>query len=271
MAQRIADRFETLLAIEALEGRDRNFAESLFDYYKSNKRLTTGRRQWLTKLEQKYTPESIASRAAEVAGRAKDPLNKRLKALLDNEKVEGSTREFIGSLHEQFNYRGSLTGGQVAALEKVEARYTPEALSRKATWVASFDDEKRKKLRIVADYYQPTGYFHDLAVKVQTDANFIPTEKQYNAITNNQYARKVLAAALDAPKFPVGSTVLLRANAPLGYNHAAARNAPALVISTDGPVASAARGAKPFTILPFGHTEPIKLEERHLKKFRGKK
>ena len=92
MAQRIADRFETLLAIEALQGRDRSFAESLFAFYKENKRLTTGRRQWLTNLEQKYTPESIAKRAAEVAARATDPLNRRLQALLDNAAVEGSTR-----------------------------------------------------------------------------------------------------------------------------------------------------------------------------------
>jgi hypothetical protein len=271
MAQRIADRFETLLAIEALEGRDRTFAESLFDYYKSNKRLTTGRRQWLTKLEQKYTPESIAVRAAEVAGRVSDPLNKRLKALLNNKIVDGSTREFVNSLHEQFNYRGNLTPGQLAALEKVEARHTPEALSRKATWVGSFDDEKRKKLRIVADYYMPSGYFHDLALKIQNDVNFIPTEKQYNAITNNPYARKVLAAALDEAKYPVGSTVRLRSNAPVTHYNRAALSVPALVIANSGMVRSAARGAKPYTILPFGQTEPIQLEERHLKKFRGKK
>ncbi len=228
MAQRIADRFETLLAIEALQGRDRSFAESLFAFYKENKRLTTGRRQWLTNLEQKYTPESIAKRAAEVAARATDPLNRRLQALLDNAAVEGSTREFI-------------------------------------------TENKRDRLRIVADYYLPTGYFHDLAEKALRDDTFIPTEKQYNAITGNKYAQKVLAAAFDTPKFAVGSTVLVRSNAPLSYNQVAAKNVPALVIANEGRVKSAARGAKPYTILPFGQTEPIHLEERHLKKFRGKK
>ena len=56
MAQRITDRFDTLLAKSELDTRDREFATSLYDYYKANKRLSTGRRQWLTKLEQKYTP-----------------------------------------------------------------------------------------------------------------------------------------------------------------------------------------------------------------------
>lgn len=271
MARRITDRFETLLAKGELDTRDREFAESLFDYYKANKRLSTGRRQWLTKLEQKYTPEAIAQRAADVAARATDPLNKRLQALLDSEGLNGSTREFITSLRDQFNHRGNLTPGQLAALEKVEARHTPEALASKATWVAAFDDEKRKNLRIVAEYYLPTGYFHDLAEKILADDTFIPSEKQYNAITGNKYAQKVLAAAFDDPKFPVGSTVLLRPNAPVGYQYRGALSAPALVIANDGPVQSAARGAKPYTILPFGQTEPIQLEERHLKKFRVKK
>ena len=271
MAQRIADRFEALLAISEVNPRDRKFTESLFDYYKSNKRLTTGRRQWLTKLEQKYTPESIASRADEVAARVSHPLNTRLQALLDNENLNGSTREFITSLHQQFNCRGNLTPGQESALEKVEVRHTPEAVASKATWVASFDSEKREKLCIVADYYLPTGYFHDLAEQALADNTFIPTERQYNSITGNKYAQKVLAAALETPKFPVGSTVRLRSNAPVNHNNRAALTVPALVIANEGRVKSAARGAKPYTILPFGQTDPIQLEERHLKKFRGKK
>jgi|6_EtaG_2_1085325.scaffolds.fasta_scaffold15655_2 hypothetical protein len=271
MAQRITDRFENLLAIKVLDVGDRKFAESLFDFYKKNKRLTTGRRQWLTKLEQKYTPESIAQRAAEVAARSEDPLNKRLQALLDNEGLNASTREFITSLHQQFNSRGYLTPGQQSALEKVEARHTPEALANKATWVASYDDEKRTRARIVAEYYLPTGYFHDLAETILSDETFIPTEKQFNSITGNKYAQKVLTATLDEPKFSVGSTVMLRSKAPIGYQNRTALTVPALVIANEGTVKSAARGAKPYTILPFGHTEPIQTEERHLKKFRGKK
>ena len=271
MAQRIADRFDTLLAKSELDTRDREFATSLYDYYKANKRLSTGRRQWLTKLEQKYTPEAIVQRAAEVAARASDPLNKRLQALLDSENLNGSTRGFITSLHNQFNSRGNLTPGQLAALEKVEVRHTPEALANKATWVASYDDEKRNLARIVSEYYLPTGYFHDLAEKILADDTFVPTEKQFNSITGNKYAQKVLTATLAEPKFAVGSTVRMRANAPVGYNNRAALSVPALVIANGGTVRSAARGAKPYTILPFGQTEPIQTEERHLKKFRGKK
>ena len=271
MAQRIADRFDTLLAKSELDTRDREFASSLFDFYKANKRLSTGRRQWLTKLEQKYTPESIVRRAAEVAARATDPLNKRLQALLDSENLNGSTRGFITSLHNQFNSRGNLTPGQLAALEKVEARHTPEALANKVTWVASYDDEKRNLATIVANYYLPTGYFHDLAEKILADGTFIPTEKQFNSITGNKFAQKVLASTLDAAKFPVGATVRLRANAPVSHNNRAALSVPALVIANAGTVRSAARGAKPYMILPFGQTEPIQIEERHLKKFRGKK
>ena len=180
-------------------------------------------------------------------------------------------RECSTWLPQQFNSRDYLTPGQQSALEKVEARHTPEALANKATWVASYDDEKRTRARIVAEYYLPTGYFHDLAETILSDETFIPTEKQFNSITGNKYAQKVLTATLDEPKFSVGSTVMLRSKAPIGYQNRTALTVPALVIANEGTVKSAARGAKPYTILPFGHTEPIQTEERHLKKFRGKK
>ncbi len=42
MAQRIADRFNTLLAKSELDTRDREFATSLYDYYKANKDYLQG-------------------------------------------------------------------------------------------------------------------------------------------------------------------------------------------------------------------------------------
>jgi len=54
-------------------------------------------------------------------------------------------------------------------------------------------------------------------------------------------------------------------------SHYRLRNQFALVVDNNGPVTSATKGAKMYSILPFGESAPIKIQERWLKKKRGSK
>mgnify|MGYP003127373675 CR=1 FL=1 len=49
-----ADRFEALLAKDYISKRDRQFLESLYTYYRSNRVLTSGRRYHFIRLENQY-------------------------------------------------------------------------------------------------------------------------------------------------------------------------------------------------------------------------
>jgi hypothetical protein len=194
----------------------------------------------------------------------------RLDALLNKELTE-IDRNFIQSLKAGLARWGSLTVGQVQGLERVETRYSDEAAAAKANWIASFDDEKRKILKICATYYATTGYFHGLAGKALEDPDFIPSEKQYEAMCQNSYAKKIVEATLAEPAYKVGEHVKLCKgtrilSTPGGVIRQNLRNKHAIVLGTDvAPVISAAKGAKKYAVLIAGEPKPQTVEERDLK------
>jgi len=51
----------------------------------------------------------------------------------------------------------------------------------------------------------------------------------------------------------------------------AAGDKPCIVISTGGTIKSAAKGAKPYKVLPYGLAKPVECEERHLKVYKKSK
>ena len=78
----------------------------------------------------------------------------------------------------------------------------------------------------------------------------------------NKYAKKVLSAAFATPAFKNGTVVQARKTAPWTL-----KNKFAIVIeSKESHVTSAAKGAKPYVILPVGEKQFVECEERHLKK-----
>ena len=44
------------------------------------------------------------------------------------------------------------------------------------------------------------------------EEDFVPTERQFEAIAKNKYAKKAIATATEPPAFPAGSLCLIRAN-----------------------------------------------------------
>ena len=135
----------------------------------------------------------------------------RFESLMSKELSERD-RKFAESLQRQFSEKGNLSPKQVECIERMEERYSEDAIAARKKWEASYKDEHRQTAIICANYYVTTSYFRDLAVKIATDEDFVPTERQFNALTKNKYAKKAIAAATEPPAFPVGTLAKVRAN-----------------------------------------------------------
>ena len=172
-------------------------------------------------------------------------------------------RKFAESLQNQFNDQGKLSPKQVECVEKMEQRYSP-ASKKKKNWVSNYKAEGHREVAMIcAQYYMTTSYFRDLARSVLTDENFVPTERQFNALTKNKYAKKAIAAATEPPAFPVGSLAKVRANYNL-VQKPHLHNQIGLVVANH-PIGLYASS----TILVNG--EQVKLEDRCLKAAAKKK
>ena len=154
---------------------------------------------------QMYTPRRPSQRV-EVENGAE-----RFEALLAKELGE-KDRSFAESLASQHQANGNLSPKQVECFERMEQRYSDEAVKARNEWTAIYAAEHRETALIVAKYYRTTQYFADLAANILLDENFVPTQPQFKAITQNKYAKKAIATATEPPAFPAGSLCLIRAN-----------------------------------------------------------
>jgi len=192
----------------------------------------------------------------------------RLAALTENPGVPQNTKDFLLSLTGAYEKYDGLTTRQYEAFEKVEKRFSVEKIAERRAWAGEYTDEKRKIAAICAEYYIANPpYFRDLADKILNESDFVPTERQYRALCENKFAKKVLTATTAAPKFEKGSMVMGRSTA---NNHV--RNKHVVIIDVDAaPVKSAAKGTKVYRVLPVGSPTTILVEERDLKNGRKKK
>ena len=172
-------------------------------------------------------------------------------------------RKFAESLKKQFEDGGKLSPKQIECVEKMEQRYSPASVLKREQWAQSYKGANREIARICAKYYRTTTYFRDLATKVLLDEDFVPTEKQFNALTKNKYALKAIAAATEPPAFPVGTLCKVRANYNL-VQKPHLHNQIGLVVANH-PIGLYASS----TILVNG--EHVKLEDRCLKAAAKKK
>ena len=195
----------------------------------------------------------------------------RINALAVNEAADDWTRNFCTSIAEGFKKYKGLTQKQFDIFVKQEHRATPEFAQARDDWRASYDESKRNIARVCAEYYKANPpYFGDLVAKVLTDPEFIPTPRQYKAMCENKYAKKVLKSAASAPTFAVGQIVELRASAA-GFKRHFPLGKGAIIEIGAAPIKSAAKGSKVYKILPLGSAETVEIEERHIKKARGLK
>ena len=186
----------------------------------------------------------------------------RFEALMVKDLKEGD-RNFAESMRDQLKEQGKLSPKQIECLDRMEQRYSPASVLKRQQWEMSYKAEHRPTALICANYYITTMYFRELSLKIGSDENFVPTEKQFNAITKNKYAQKAIKAATEPPAFPVGSLCKVRANFNLVSN-------PKLHDQMGLVVANHAKGLyASSTVLVNG--ENVKLEDRCLKAAQKKK
>ena len=196
-----------------------------------------------------------------------DSILERIENILKIPFVFGSTKQFLQSVHEQYNRNGNMTKSQLSAIVDIEKKYSAETVSEYEEWKTQYDDDRRYVASICAHYYKNNPpYFKDLSEKILNEKDFIPTEKQYRAMCENKFTQKVIRETRAKPKFEVGQLVQGRKNAPLKI-----RDFYFSVIEVGSkPVLSAAKGAKIYTLLPLGKTQTVECEERFLKKMSKK-
>mgnify|MGYP006409374911 CR=1 FL=1 len=194
-----------------------------------------------------------------------------IKALEKSSLLTDWERGFIESLQEQFNKRGLLSARQIEIFERIETQKLSEtAQDTKKAWDDNYDEEKRRIALICAEYYLSAGYFTNLADSVVNDPGFIPSEKAWKKMCENKYAKKVIAEHDAEPKYLIGSVVAFRSTADWSHRQKSG-GMPCIVISSGGPIKNAAKGTKPYTVLPYGATQVIECEERHIKKCKNPK
>ena len=182
---------------------------------------------------------------------------------------------FFESVKSQFDKKYSLSVKQIETVQKIAGKFTPEAIREREAWYESFGELQKENLRVCAEYYKGSGYFRDLVEKVLTDSDYIPTPALYKKFVENKFASKVLEAYRAEPKFPVGSLATLRKVRSNGYmaenGHAPWADVNVMVLSTNEPIVSSARGCKRYRCIMVGSPVTLYCEERDLKKMKGGK
>ena len=253
----LRNRLEALVSNPRLiqAGTDLEFATSLLEYYNRKGCLTSGRRPWLDKLEEKYSEENWSDPFD-------NPVGQKLNLLLSNEQITPRDAAFANSLKNNFARYGALTERQEWALTQMVERYSPEGQLRRENWSEEYRTNHREEALIAAAYYEANPpYFRDLSIRILHEEGFVPTEKQFRSMTMNKYAQKVIAAAKAEAKYPVNSLIEGRASSSRRI-----RGKKAFVLKVNAaPITNAAKGVKKYLVLPVGEAAPIVVEERDIK------
>jgi len=261
----LGERLQALTENEFLPTKRREFAASLLSYYETHKRLTAGRRVWIDRLEA-MAQENEENQDNHAIDRG--ALHARIEKL--QSRVEGHdswAKGYLESVYEQVKWN-KLSEKQLATLEKLEKEYSDEAMEALKTWSVVYATQHKDDFLIIARYYEGAGYFTNVAANVIHDESFVPSRGLFQKM-NNKYSARVLEETKRTPKYPPGSSVTFRASA--GWQIRENLKKGGLVIKTDLPVVSAAKGGKKYQILPYGDPQPVECEERYLKALKKSK
>ena len=252
-----ADRFEALLAKDYIRKRDREFLESLYTYYKSNRVLTSGRRFHFIRLENQYrNPPAVTSEDKELLAEL-DILISTLD-IIDDER--GQT--ILASFGEQLRSGRVLSPKQMAVVEEKRDVCSEKNIAQSRQWKDTWNSEKAEKFNICVKYYDNAGYYSNLVFKAKHDPEYVPSFGEYKKLTENKFAKKILTGWYSTAKYELGDMVQGSANAPwtardltlgtiIKVNH---------IIPT-----SASRGNKKYLVMDLLTTRQFEMEERHLK------
>ena len=253
-----ADRFKALLAKDYITSRDRQFLDSLYSYYKSNRVLTSGRRYHFVRLEDQYrNPPAVAVEDKDLLEELDIFISKL--DIIDDEHG----KRILASFGEQIRSGKSLSPRQMEIVVQKRHMCTDKNIEQAQQWRDTWNSEKAERFSICAQYYNKTGYFANIVTKVKQDPRYVPTFGEYKKLTENNYASKILIGWYGAPKYQVGDMVERSGAAPW--------SARTLILGTILKVnptipTSASKGNKKYLVMDLLSTQQMELEERHLKR-----
>ena len=198
-------------------------------------------------------PELI-SRIEKTAGRG-------VSALSDWE------RNFLGSLLESAKQWGRLTAKQHDIFQRIEKKLDPAVQAARKTWNDNWTPAMREKAVFAAKYYKANPpYYADAASRILENEDYIPPEKLYRKMVENNYVRRAAVNNTEAIKYPAGSMVTVRNSSNVTGALRAYRGQKVIVIEAQEIVMSATKGSRRYSVLPIGGDKAISTEERYLKK-----
>lgn len=200
---------------------------------------------------------------------------KTIKSLLEVVPVNTWDYGFLESVHRQVERGYSLSDRQKQMIDKIDKEYSPEELAAEVVWKENYGTQQREVATVCAQYYKGTIYYQDLVYEILNNEEFVPSRKQFNKMTQNKYAKRIVSSFMAEPKFGAGTMAMLRTGAPRSYSRYFDTQLPSsyyvLVIENDGFPKNACKGAKVYKVLPVGGKEAFSIEERYLKKARIKR
>lgn len=196
-----------------------------------------------------------------------DPLiGQRIDNLATKPGLTDWEKNFLTSIKDFFDRKKSLTSGQYNTFQKIETRLSDEKIEAQKQFTESFSQEMRDDMVLLAKIYRNLGspYYRELIKSLLENPSFVPTLNQYEKFVKTKYAEGYLKAAKSKPKFDVAQAVKPSSQYKDDYIRMPFKGA--IVIDNDSllPI-SYANGAKRYTILPFGQTQTLIVEERELK------
>ena len=192
---------------------------------------------------------------------------------------------FADSIREQVTKGRRLSDRQKVVCHKILKENSEEAQKSLANWETEYNESHKEKAIQIATYYkaQAGGYFGALVTSILADE--VPPRGKYLKMSNNKYAKKVLAEIKRTPRFSTEDHIEPNSKFQTGYSFKhpmmTGRNGDSyvsgdekinfkarcgIIIDIDDKIHSAAKGAKRYLVLPFGSANTYWVEERFLKK-----
>tara|TARA_R110002074_G_scaffold101973_1_gene220310 strand:- start:1645 stop:2331 length:687 start_codon:yes stop_codon:yes gene_type:complete len=184
-------------------------------------------------------------------------------------------RGFLESVQRQLVRGRTLSTKQVDVVHRVEAKIE-KASKGDPEWEAEWTEEKARDFKIAVAYYEstPIRYHSQVLDWVVENPDAMPPRSFYKKLVGNKYAQKIINGVNSIPKYPAGSSVMLRATARQGVSYSVwnkLRNALLFVIEPTNRAINPAAGCRIYSLLSSTSAEMFEIEERWIKKHRTPK
>lgn len=198
-----------------------------------------------------------------VEKRTDSDIPSRLDAILGDAETLDGDKQFMTSLKQYWDKNKYLTVRQFEAIGRIESKKGER--KENDEFRNNFTDDQRETLQIVAKYYHNLGsYYKELAFRVVSDPNFIPSKKQYESMCCNKYSEALVENYKIPPKFHDGEIVCVRDT--YRYNFVTPGQVLMVVSGTD--IVGPAKGSRVYRVMRMGELATIDLEEKDIKKYR---